>query len=288
MLAEGTLAGSCQLPRGMSAPVEYLMVPGGCMTVCAGVKVCSGCTEYKQQQSRMRHTSSINTGASNLKLNRHTKALTGHAYRAKRAVAAGAPHSCLHPSVGFDHILWSAVMATTPEHWKCIVDPLAVGQASVHGTTQFSPDSLASGKVTVPSNVAVKLHDRVHDIHKAATFATVMLPQLLQQVQANMHAQVAAGTSSNDSNSMLANNVPTALPTSWPNSAAATLCDQCAGPAVIDFSMCNLYGHALWRAVSRVVQEMQQAGVFGVWRNSSAGTGNVYGGYSFGAWAPPK
>lgn len=187
--------------------------------------------------------------------------------------------------MGFDHILWSAVVSTSNDHFKCIVDPLAVGQASVHGTQHFSPDSVATGVVTAPSDVALKLHDRVHDIHKSTTFATIMLPLLLKHVQRNF----GSGFDRSASTASSKKPVQGAPWAAWPQSAEG-LCDSCGGPVVkveVDYGLCNLHGRSLSTGVAMAVQDMRQAGVFALWQNMSSSVVSVYGGHVFDKWAPP-
>lgn len=254
-----------------------------------GIKVCSGCTGPLQYTDQAVHGNS--SSSSDPAQNYQPRAAAAVPFSVRRAPTQGLPDSCLYPSVGFDHILWSAIVSGRQDHVKCIIDPLAVAQAGVHGTARFSSDSLAVGIVTVPSNIAVKLHDRVHDIHASVTFATIMLPQLLLRVQNRFVSHV--GLSNEVSPSDAATRTGGTLSSFWPQ-FAGLLCGRCASSETnvaadlqIDYSMCNLVGHTLTESLHRTLGQMQQAGTFNAWRNLPTDIANIYGGYTFDAWAPP-
>jgi hypothetical protein len=220
----------------------------------AGVKMCSGCLQQQQPLQQQNSTP---------------------------------PAACqMAPKIGFHHIIWPSTLLTgKPDYPKAIVDPLAVGQAAVHSMAQQSPHSLSSGKVSVPEHMAVKLHDRVHDIHKSnTTFAARMLPLL----KANIH-QVAAATAAGRFDQQ-------ALP-AWPSPGSA--CDVCGSVSMTavgstalhqDFTFCSLFGPRLHRQIRMDVASMVAAGVFdgpSAWSSSDPLIANLYGGHSFNAWAPP-
>lgn len=72
-----------------------------------------------------------------------------HQYHANHALqnttvpnlhVAEAPHAdagaaCFQPAVGFHHILWSSVTADAHDHYKSVIDPMAVVQPGVHTST---------------------------------------------------------------------------------------------------------------------------------------------------------
>jgi hypothetical protein len=192
------------------------------------------------------------------------------------------------PKIGFHHITWpsTALGARSRDFTKVIVDPLAVGQASVHFTAQQSPHSLSSGKVLVPQHVAVKLHDRVHDTEQGnKTFAARMLPLL----KANIH-QVAAATVAGRFDQQT-------LPV-WPYIGSA--CDVCGSVSMKgapsatlhqDLTFCSMFGSRLHRQIRMDVANMVAAGLFdgpSAWGSSDPFIANLYGGHSFKAWAPPS
>lgn len=194
---------------------------------------------------------------------------------AAEAPAAGTPGACMHPSVGLHHMLWSAAVDThATDHIKSIIAPLAVDVAGVHSTRAFSPYSLSSGSMQVPEKLAIKLHDRVHDIHTGnSTFAARMLPLLKQHLSAVLSAPAVEQ-----------------LPL-FPAAGTCNLCGSTtrgSGSLGADFTLCNVYGHQLYSAVRNTTKAMQQAGVFQVWSRLDSAAANLYGGCIFDQWAPPK
>lgn len=195
---------------------------------------------------------------------------------------------CISPSLGFKHILWSPAMVGSRDHMKSIVDPLSVGQASVHSTAHFSPFSPTGGIVMVPADVAVKLHDRVHDIHVPVTFATDMLPKLLVHVQQGMGAEW-------DSAKVSAPGHIVSFDKAQRWDAADELCDSCTGFSAsaarehhMKHGFCLLHGKSLSQSIDDALHSMQQAGVFAVWQQLPVNASNVYGGHKFDAWAPRR
>jgi hypothetical protein len=229
----------------------------------SGVKVCSGCIQLKQQEQ------------------------------------GDVPAACRQPAtVGFHHITWpSAVLSCQPgkqcDYKKTIVDPLAVGQAHVHSTANFSPYSLASGIVIVSQDIAVKLHDRVHDIHNGnVTFAARMLPLL----KANI-GQVAAMTAAGKFHQQKDMTGLSGLPV-WP--AQSSDCQVCGSVQTADMGspalqqdllLCGLYGEQLRHRISSDVAAMVGAGTFDGaqgWASGNPSIANLYGGHVFARWAPPE
>lgn len=227
----------------------------------SGVKMCSGCIQQQQKQSSV-------------------------------------PPACKQPpTIGFHHITWpSTLLCSKPglpsDYKKTIVDPLAVGQAHVHSTAAFSPFSLVSGIVIVPKDVAVKLHDRVHDIHQGnVTFAARMLPLL----KANI-GQVAASTAAGMFDEPVDIGGLQGLP-AWPSHSSD--CEVCGSvrtsamhsPAMEqDLTLCSRFGEQLLQRISTDVAAMTAAGTFAgtdSWASNDPAIANLYGGHVFFKWAPP-
>jgi hypothetical protein len=199
------------------------------------------------------------------------------------------PAACQQPlTVGFHHITWpSALLPSKLDQKKSIVDPRAVGQAGVHSTEVFSAYSLSSGSTSVPRTVAVKLHDRVHDIHQDnITFASRMLPLLKSNI-----ARVAALTADGRFDQMAGLQV-------WP--AHNSNCDVCGSVKTSemgsprfeqDLKLCSLYGEQLRRIISADAAAMLAAGTFDGpdgWASKDPRIANLYGGHVFTKWAPPS
>jgi hypothetical protein len=229
----------------------------------SGVKMCSGCIQQQQQEQD------------------------------------NVPDACKQPvTVGFHHITWpSAVLCSQPgqqcDYKKTIVDPLAVGQAHVHSTANISPYSLVSGSVIVSQDIAVKLHDRVHDIHKGSiTFAARMLPLL----QANI-GQVAAATAAGMFDQQTHMTELAGLPV-WP--VQSSDCQVCGSVNTADMNspalqhnllLCGLYGEQLRHRISANVAAMIGASTFNgaeSWASKDPTIANLYGGHVFAKWAPPE
>jgi hypothetical protein len=208
------------------------------------------------------------------------------------------PSACRQPpTIGFHHITWpSTLLCSKPgrpaDYKKTIVDPLAVGQAHVHSTATFSPNSLVSGTVILPQDRAVKLHDRVHDIHKGnVTFAARMLPLL----KANI-GQVTAMTAAGKFDQPIEMGSAQGLP-AWPSHSSD--CDVCGSvrtsdigsPAIEqDLSLCSRFGEQLRQRISADVATMVAAGTFDgddSWASTDPKVANLYGGHVFARWPPP-
>lgn len=91
---------------------------GGCNVqyTFPGSVVCSGC----------RHQYHITPGVQNSTVAGLHVAEAPHAH-------VGA--ACLQPAVGFHHMLWSSVTADAHDHYKSVIDPMAVVQPGVHSST---------------------------------------------------------------------------------------------------------------------------------------------------------
>ncbi|WIA43763.1 hypothetical protein OEZ86_010186 [Tetradesmus obliquus] len=224
-----------------------------------GVMMCSGCLAQQQQQQQPANTTS-------------------------------SPTCQLRRTVGFHHITWPSTVLPASgmslDAPKVIVDPLAVGQVSAHLIDELSPHSLSTGSVTVQRQVAVKMHDRVHDIHLGnTTFAARMLPLLKNNI-----GQVAAATAAGRFHQQ-------ALPL-WPSHGSA--CEVCGSvsmkqmkwpPLNEDPTLCSRFGQRLQQQVRMDVSAMVRIGLFTeptAWGSTDPAIANLYGGHSFDAWAPPK
>jgi hypothetical protein len=228
----------------------------------SGVKMCSGCIQQQQQQQD------------------------------------SVPASCKQPpTVGFHHITWpSTLLCSKPgkqsDYKKTIVDPLAVGQAHVHSTASFSPYGLVSGSVIVSQDIAVKLHDRVHDIHKGnRTFAARMLPLLKANI-GQVTAMTAAGMFDQAADSASEQGLPV-----WPSHSSD--CEVCGSVETAgmgsafeqDWTLCGKLGEQLRQHIIRDVADMGVAGTFDgpdSWASSNPAIANLYGGHVFAKWAPPE
>jgi hypothetical protein len=183
----------------------------------------------------------------------------------------------LRPTVGFQHLLWSNTVSTQQDFDKCIVDPYAVLIPSAHFTSYFTKYSLLleNRRLAVPASIAVKIHDRVHEIGGSnATFAALMLPLLKAHLEA-----------------VLARNEDQHLP-AFPSDTACASCGCTVGDAsctgqltAANFSICRVYGGLLQQRVTNTLEAMRLAGAFHAWLVSNASVANLYGGHEVGSWA---
>lgn len=198
------------------------------------------------------------------------------AHPAAAAVAAAAAATgggaCEPPSASFKHLLWPAVVpGGSRDHVKSIVDPVAVEQAHVHSTLAFHATS-AGRSVTVPRDLGVKVHDRVHDVHTSPTFATVMLPLLRHDInELTVPTAVGGGMS-------------------LPQQSRAWAAAAVGGGSnwTVDTALCRTeLGRQLSAAIDGRLQRMRAQRVLpDAWLRLDEKAANVYGGYSFARWAP--